>query len=29
MARLAAVERKLLERDAPKVWGDGYLQAKG
>jgi hypothetical protein len=29
MARLHAAERRLLERDAPRVWGDGYLQAKG
>ena len=24
-ARLDAAERRLLERDAPKIWGKGYL----
>ncbi len=28
LARLDAAERKLLNRDAPRVWGDSYLKAK-
>lgn len=28
MARLDAAERRLLERDAPRVWGYNYLEAK-